>query len=322
MVAALGAVAGSSLLPAAAFAAGPGHVEAAGDTVYFTAGGNATNDVVVTRSGRTVTIVDRVSMGTGRGCARVGGSGFKVRCTLAKDPNWVEVDLGNLNDKFTNKTGVSADVSGGLGNDTLTGGSGRDWLWGDDGNDAVSGGGGTDELGGGDGNDTLRGGAGDDNLETDPGADTILGGSGFDTVYYSTRMKPVTVDLDGAKGDDGEKGERDTVGADVEGIVGGLAADHLTGNGIANLIQGGDGNDVIRGGGGNDVLVGQAGNDSLYGDGGNDYLVGEYRHRAGESASLDNASAKDRLDGGSNGPIGDVCAGVRAATLVNCEYTR
>jgi Ca2+-binding RTX toxin-like protein len=55
-------------------------------------------------------------------------------------------------------------VSGGAGNDTITGGTGDDLLLGGDGNDAVSGGAGHDVLVGGIGSDRLIGGAGHDVL--------------------------------------------------------------------------------------------------------------------------------------------------------------
>src|SRR5262249_10095570 len=53
----------------------------------------------------------------------------------------------------------SAEIHGGAGNDSLTGGSGDDILFGDDGNDSLSGGAGNDVLVGGLGRDNLAGGA-------------------------------------------------------------------------------------------------------------------------------------------------------------------
>ncbi|MBD2571403.1 calcium-binding protein, partial [Anabaena lutea] len=61
------------------------------------------------------------------------------------------------------------------GNDTITGTSGNDNLYGLGGNDTLNGGSGNDELYGGNGNDILNGDAGDDYLYRDSGNDTING---------------------------------------------------------------------------------------------------------------------------------------------------
>ena len=51
----------------------------------------------------------------------------------------------------------------------------------------------------------------------------MKGGSGTDLADYSARVSSVTVDIDGVA-DDGEHGEADNVGTDVEGVLGGSAA--------------------------------------------------------------------------------------------------
>src|SRR2546430_889686 len=105
----------------------------------------------------------------------------------------------------------------------------------------------------------------DDNVM--PDVEGVLGGHGADVLTgtdvadYSSRTTPVTVDLDGEAGDDGESGEGDTVDNDVEDVWGGAAADRLTGNGEQNFLVGA---------GGDDILDGAGGADSLFGDGGND----------------------------------------------------
>ena len=138
------------------------------------------------------------------------------------------------------------------------------------GNDELIGGGANDTLLGLAGNDRLLGNGGDDHLDGGTGTDVQLGGSGADTIDYSFRSA-VRVDLQG-DADDGPAGERDTVGADVEHILGGRGNDTLTGNGLANFINGNGGDDTIRGGGGNDTLVGGLGRDRLFGESGNDFL--------------------------------------------------
>lgn len=87
-------------------------------------------------------------------------------------------------------------ISGGDGNDVLTGHAGLDdTLSGDGGDDDLLGGGGDDLLSGGTGNDrlygatgddTLDGGEGDDVLNSGLGADVLTGGEGADSfTYYS-----------------------------------------------------------------------------------------------------------------------------------------
>jgi uncharacterized delta-60 repeat protein len=140
------------------------------------------------------------------------------------------------------------------------------------GNDELHGGRGKDTLLGMDGNDRLYGEAGDDLLDGGTGTDVMLGGLGADTVDYHFRNSAVYVDLQG-DADDGPLGENDTVGADVEHILGGNGSDTLVGNNLPNYIRGNGGNDTIRGGGGNDTLYGDAGADKLYGEDANDYLA-------------------------------------------------
>ncbi|VVP60917.1 hypothetical protein PS880_06223 [Pseudomonas fluorescens] len=74
---------------------------------------------------------------------------------------------------------------GTAGNDTLTGSSGGDRLYGYAGNDTLSGGGGGDLLRGGSGNDTLNGDAGNDLLIGGAGQDTLNGGTGDDYIVIS-----------------------------------------------------------------------------------------------------------------------------------------
>jgi len=71
---------------------------------------------------------------------------------------------------------VGLNSNGGNGNDTLTGGLGRDTLNGGNGDDTLNGGAGGDTLLGGNGNDTLIGGT---------GADVLTGGNGPDTFRFA-----------------------------------------------------------------------------------------------------------------------------------------
>jgi Ca2+-binding RTX toxin-like protein len=234
------------------------------------------------------------------------------------------LDAGPGDDEF---------VNGGAGNDTIDGGDGDDAPVGGEGDDTVRGGPGDDRLDAptfeAGGADTLEGGPGDDYLaagivddDTPLAADTFLGGDGTDTADFSRRVDPLRIDTDGVA-DDGEAGEHDNVGADVERILGGAEGDTLTGDdgpelldggpggdqldglggndtlegginsGDSDSLAGGDGNDTLRGGAGDDSLNGGAGTDDLRGGGGSDALTGE----AGVD-TLAGGPGLDALDGG------------------------
>jgi len=320
------AAACAALMSAPAYAAAAGTARAIGDSVHFSAARGAVNSVVLTRKGGTVTIDDRVAVKAGPGCVGVRGDKTKVKCFTPSTPGSTVVGLGDKDDRLVAKVDRAVHADGGAGNDTLTGGSAGDSLNGGGGNDVLAGGGGNDALGGGDGNDVLTGDKGNDVLNSDRGADVLRGGGGVDAVYYGARRNAVIVDLDGVKGDDGERGEKDTVGADVEVIMGGAGTDRLGGNGADNKIYGGAGNDVIWAGPGNDMVVGQGGADTIRGDGGDDYLVGEFQRSTtpnpdDEGENDDNPNSRDRLDGGASTAYwGDTCMAGPASTLVNCEY--
>jgi hypothetical protein len=190
-------------------------------------------------------------------------------------------------------TGSSAaeEFSGGLGDDTLRGNGGDDFLEDVDqtfeapadreagpGNDTIVGGPGDDFLSGGDGTDTVQGEAGDDSLFGGLGTDNLNGGDGLDGISYSlitfdangdfVTTKPtdagvsVVLDAAAATTTNGLAGENDTV-AGVEDVDGTGGADSLTGSVASN---------VLRGGGGNDTIVGAAGNDNLQGQGDDDSI--------------------------------------------------
>lgn len=195
----------------------------------------------------------------------------------------VKLDVENLIGTYGDDTLVGSDADntidgdggGGPGVDTIRGGGGTDLVsyaartagvYADLGGQAgsgedsiaadvegLAGGSGDDTLLGTSGPNVLDGGPGDDRLDGRLGADTLIGGAGaHDAVDYSGRMKSVHVTANGVL-DDGESGENDNVGADVEDILGGAGDDTLIGNAVANVIDGGLGADTIVGGGGEDV---------------------------------------------------------------------
>jgi Ca2+-binding RTX toxin-like protein len=173
---------------------------------------------------------------------------------------------------------IAADV------ESLTGGTGSDVLIGNGGPNVIEGGAGDDALSGGDGDDALEGGDGNDWLDGDAGGDASAGGDGndiwladatldgndyfagddgTDTMSYQARSSRVTVLLDGQDGDGNLVGGEIDADSGVENVVGGSAADSLTGNAQGNELRGGGGNDTLTGAGAADMLLGEAGNDTF-----------------------------------------------------------
>ena len=60
----------------------------------------------------------------------------------------------------------------------------------------------------------------------------------------------------------------------ITNVIGGGAADMITGNSLNNTLSGGRGDDTLNGGGGNDTLRGGDGNDTLNGGANDDRLEG------------------------------------------------
>ena len=319
---------GGVLFAAPAQAAGTGTV-AVGTYLEYKAASGKQNNLVVTRSGNTITFDDSVSLKAGKGCKAASGHKTVVTCTLA-NPGTVIVTLGDRNDSFVNRTSLRFNVYGGSGNDKLTGGSaiemldggtGTDKLYGNGGDDTLRGRAGNDLLDAGDGNDRLEGADGNDTLVGRPGNDTIAGaagkdvvwagagndhiydaaksadvfhgGTGFDRVSYISRTKAIVADADGRSGDDGESGEHDTIDLDVEALVGGSGNDRLTGNASANALDGHSGNDVLAGLGGNDLLEGFAGRDTIDGGAGDDEVYGGF-----DNDTLSGGDGADLVVGG------------------------
>jgi Ca2+-binding RTX toxin-like protein len=154
-------------------------------------------------------------------------------------------------------TAVGPQATGGSGSDTLlnfeniTGGSG---------NDALTGSAQANVLSGGLGADTLTGGLGDDTYVVDNAGDVIVEtsavGSGIEQVLSSVTYSLAAL-------------------ANVENLtLTGSASINATGNGAANILVGNSGNNSITGAGGNDTLDGGLGADTMVGGDGNDtYMV-------------------------------------------------
>lgn len=266
-----------------------------------------------------------------------GGPGTDAAAYWSRTTNLhLSVD-GKANDGATGErdtiAGDMENLYGGTGNDTLIGSSVGNALNGGDGNDTLSGLAGDDSLRGGNGNDTLYGGPGDEWMPNDAGNDRIYGqggddtinagsvadgrdvfsgGADVDTIDYSARTNPVTIDVTAADGD-GESGENDAVSADFERLYGGSGSDVIRSGDGANTIYGNNGDDVLDGGRGADSINGGAGSDTLTGGEGYDSLYGGDDD---DSLYLSD-QATDYGDGGNGTDTAYVDAGYES--LTNCE---
>ncbi len=191
--------------------------------------------------------------------------------------------------------GTAQAVGGGQGSDTLFN---IENLSGGDFNDVLTGDANDNELLGGAGNDSLYGGDGDDNLNGLTGTDYLDGGAGRDQVgYWYGATGGVTVDLTiaGAQAVGGGYGTETLVS--IEGVLGSIYGDTITGNGGENELEGDAGADVIQGAGGDDIINGGAGDDTLDGGSGND-LASYFDAVSGVTVSLALQGQAQNVGGG------------------------
>jgi Ca2+-binding RTX toxin-like protein len=227
-------------------------------------------------------------------------------------------------------------ITGGAGNDTLTGGSGT--------SNTLSGGAGDDNVSGGTGNvtctldvDVLRGGDGDDVFQMGAApncGDAIEGGGGRDVVNYEMLTGALVIDIDAAA-DDGELinsvSEGDSIKVGIEVILGGSGADRITGGANDDDLHGGLGNDTLLGGAGNDSFSGGPGADLLLGGIGEDYfnekdVVDVYTNSAGAAiqayatallpSKIGGAAEQDVINGGADLDICDYGRTIATAMTV------
>ncbi len=185
--------------------------------------GSAANNVVTEQDGDVLKITRTFTYNLGDGNDTFNGRDKTIATGAITIRGGKGADTINLGDAHTGKY----TVTGGAGNDRLTGGTGDDDLDGGADDDILTGNDGDDRLTGGDGNDTLTGGDGDDTLIGGDGNDTLTGGDGDDT------------------------------------LTGGDGNDTLTGGDGDDTLTGGDGNDTLTGGEGVDTFDGGAGDDIL-----------------------------------------------------------
>ena len=118
------------------------------------------------------------------------------------------------------------------------------------------------------------GGSGNDWLQGNDAANTLSGGGGSDTVDYTYTASAVSAALDASGGAIAAIGstDHDTL-ISIENLTGGSGDDQFTGNALANILSGRAGNDTLDGGAGNDMLDGGDGIDRLIGGSGSDRFV-------------------------------------------------
>jgi Ca2+-binding RTX toxin-like protein len=285
-------------LPEAASAA---HAARTGSGVLEVTGGSEQNGVTVSLSGGMYTIADSAGMDEGNGCSSVDAT--TSSCAAAPVTGFT-ADLGAGNDNFSTTAAVPVTVTGGPGNDNLSGGpmgdtligessptdtgTGQNTMAGGGGDDAVFGGGGPDDISGGPGADGMNGGPGADMIDGGPGDDALLGGPGNDAMA-------------GGPGNDGFlQDSPGTGGADADTMSGGDGLDEasyaqrttpvvVTVDGIANdggtdegdnvqsdveKVTGGSADDRLTAGLGPAILDGSAGNDVMKGGPAADSIAG------------------------------------------------
>ncbi|MGL6209512.1 MAG: hypothetical protein ACRC14_06755, partial [Paracoccaceae bacterium] len=115
--------------------------------------------------------------------------------------------------------GAANSITGSLFNDTITGGAGAD---------------------------TLIGARGNDVLEGGIGADILNGGANTDTASYASSSAGVNVDLFASTASGGDAAG--DILSSIEGLLGSVHADTLTGDEARNTIDGNGGSDVLDGG--------------------------------------------------------------------------
>ncbi|SFJ28160.1 Ca2+-binding protein, RTX toxin-related [Phyllobacterium sp. CL33Tsu] len=193
------------------------------------------------------------------------------------DPNnTTRVDLtGSLVNNFVaGENGTNDTITGGSGNDLIFGGTGNNTLNGGLGDDLLVGGTGTDTLDGGADLDTMVGLGGNDTYIVDDVGDVVVEALNAGTDTVETLLAALSIELM----------------ANVENLTyTGVDADQFVGTGNAgnNVISGGDLADTLSGLAGNDTLQGGLGADTMTGGDGSDvYFVDEVGDVVTETSAL------------------------------------
>ncbi|CAM3196953.1 hypothetical protein SPAN111604_09960 [Sphingomonas antarctica] len=230
-----------------------------GDGVLF---GSAYDDVLTGVSGGDVLIGldgnDRLQGGVGLPNTLQGGNGDDVYVVANAGDSIIELPGGGTD---TIETGLSSAVAvTNVENLTYTGTSAFTGIGNIQGN-VITGGGGDDFLSGLDGDDTLHGGGGNDVLLGGSGSNVLDGGAGVDTAYFAGQPAGVQASLTSGVAINGYGGTDQLIA--IENLVGSDFADTLTGDGGTNILNGLGGDDWLIATGGNDVLIGGDGFDTV-----------------------------------------------------------
>ena len=235
--------------------------------VDFKAAAGEANTLTVTRDDGSVSFTDAVPIQAGKGCTAIAGG---ARCATPSGLSGLTVKLSDRDDVAT--LDVAATVSGGAGNDRITGSG------------TLSGGPGSDEL------TATAGTVFRDDDGAQPAPDRYVGSAtGSDSVTYAGRETAVDVDL-------GRSENAGDVFTSIESVGGGKGDDRLTGTAGPNRLSGGPGADRLNGLAGDDELDGDR-HDRLVGGAGNDHLSG--------GKLLIGGAGDDSLSGGDRSECGE-----------------
>lgn len=256
------------------------------------------------------------------------GSFAGIEAISANGFSEVRVQFSNADDVI-DLTGLTLtgllDISGGGGNDTITGTASNDVLSGGNGDDIIRGGTGNDTLNGNNGLDILEGGMGDDIFLVGAGGsgkDIFRGGVGFDTVQGNADFAKLILDGTNLVGVEAVNSggfvnftiEAAAGGAtfnltslqidegDIAAINGSFADDNITGSRVADTINGNKGNDILNGGLGDDTIDGGEGDDTVNAGAGFDIVTGGEGNDTllgfGAADDIDGGAGNDIIDGG------------------------
>jgi Ca2+-binding RTX toxin-like protein len=132
----------------------------------------------------------------------------------------------------------------------------------------------------------LTGGDGDDFLRGQGGADVLDGGAGADTADYREKTVSIDVTLNGAgAGAVLVAGVAEDTLRNVENVTGGVEADILRGDALANALNGYTGKDTLTGGLGADRFVFNNLTDSTVAAGGRD-IIADFSRTQGDKIDL------------------------------------
>jgi Ca2+-binding RTX toxin-like protein len=239
--------------------------------------GGADNDTLIGGVDADSRDGDVIDGGTGRDRVSYHDETASVHVTLS-GAEFAHVRIGGADAPTYDLIRNVEDVTGGVGNDVLTGDTLDNYLWGYD---------------------------GDDILDGSVGFDALNGGAGFhDVASYANRTESVQLELNGNDWSSAiVSGVHEDWVIDVESIQGGSGADVLGGDANSNELKGGDGSDILHGGAGYDNLYGESGADrfefrTLDEAGVNDYdTIFDFDRTQGDTIDLSAIDANTIVDG-------------------------